>query len=105
MIGPKNPVHNSAQELGEILEKKRLEMIADVRRKKNEKRKVLEQQLKDIESQKSDVNMNLSAIKHLDLPNVSQRITDLNSKLDCIRWVANCKMLSSELKVHIKLSL
>lgn len=79
-----NSVNRLFEELGEILEKKRLEMIADVRRKKNEKRKVLEQQLKDIESQKSDVNMNLSAIKHLDLPNVSQRITDLNSKLDCI---------------------
>ena len=84
-----NSVNRLFEELGEIVEKKRLEMIADVRRRKNEKRKVLEQQLKEIEAQKSDININLSAIKHLDLQNVSLKIADLNSKLDCIRSKLN----------------
>ena len=80
-----NSVNRLFEELGEILEKKRLEMIADVRRRKNEKRKVLEQQLAEIESQKSDINTNLSSVKHMELSFVTNRITELNSKLDCIR--------------------
>jgi len=79
-----NSVNRLFEELGEILEKKRLEMIADVRRRKNEKRKVLEQQLAEIESQKSDINTNLSSVKHMELSFVTNRITELNSKLDCI---------------------
>ena len=60
-------------------------MIADVRRRKEEKKAVLEEQLKDIEAERSDINTNLTSIKHLELTNVTQRINDLNQKLDCIR--------------------
>ena len=60
-------------------------MISDVRRRKEEKRKVLEEQLKDIEEERGDININLTSIKHLELANVTQRINDLNQKLDCIR--------------------
>lgn len=80
-----NSVNRLFEEISETLEKKRLEMISDVRRRKEEKKKVLEEQLKDIEAERSDINTNLTSIKHLELANVTQRINDLNQKLDCIR--------------------
>ena len=80
-----NSVNRLFEEISETLEKKRLEMISDVRRRKEEKKNVLEEQLKDIEAERSDINTNLTSIKHLELANVTQRINDLNQKLDCIR--------------------
>ena len=47
-----NSVNRLFEELGDIMEKKRIEVIGDVRRRKDEKKHVLEQQLKQIEAEK-----------------------------------------------------
>ena len=79
-----NSVNRLFVELGEILEKKRLEMIADVRRRKNEKRKVLEQQLAEIESQNSDFKV--ASLKQMELSGVTNKIADLNLQLERTRY-------------------
>ena len=79
-----NSVNRLFEELGEILEKKRLEMIADVRRRKNEKRKVLEQQLAEIESQNSDFKV--ASLKQMELSGVTNKIADLNLQLERTRY-------------------
>ena len=79
-----NSVNRLFEELGEILEKKRLEMIADVRRRKNEKRKVLEQQLAEIESQNSDFKV--ASLKQMELSGVTNKIANLNLQLERTRY-------------------
>jgi len=80
-----NSVNRLFEELGDVMEKKRIEVIADVRRRKDEKKHVLEQQLKEIEAEKSDVQTNITTIKHqVDVKNVTTRIGELNSKLEAI---------------------
>ena len=58
-----NSVNRLFEELAEVLEKKRLEMISDVRRRRTEKSQVLEQQLKQIQSQRSHLATDLSGAK------------------------------------------
>ena len=58
-----NSVNRLFEELAEVLEKKRLEMISDVRRRRTEKSQVLEQQLKQIQSQRSHLATDLSGTK------------------------------------------
>ena len=80
-----NSVNRLFEELGDIMEKKRIEVISDVRRRKDEKKQVLEQQLKQIEAEKSDVETNVTTIKHqVDVKNVTAKISELNSKIEAI---------------------
>ena len=81
-----NSVNRFFEEVGEVLEKKRLDLVAEVRRKREDKMRVLEHQLKEIEAERSEVRTQAAAAQHLDTGHsVAQRITDLNTKLDCIR--------------------
>ena len=58
-----NSVNRLFEELAEVLEKKRLEVISDVKRRRTEKRRVLEQQLTQIQSQRSSVGTDLTSLK------------------------------------------
>jgi len=80
-----NSVNRLFEELGDVMEKKRIEVIGEVRRRKDEKKQVLEQQLKQIEAEKSDVQTNVTTIKHqVDVKNVTTKISELNSKIEAI---------------------
>ena len=82
-----NSVNRLFEELAELLEKKRLEMISEVRRRKTEKVRVLEEQLQQIQSEKSGVATDLTSCKsnYLELRLREARIRDLNAKLETIR--------------------
>ena len=82
-----NSVNRLFEELAEVMEKKRMEMISEVRRRKTEKVRVLEQQLEQIQSEKCWVATELSSSKspHLQLRLREGRISDLNAKLESIR--------------------
>ena len=83
-----NSVNRLFEELAEVLEKKRLEMISEVRRRKTEKVRVLEDQLRQIQSEKSGVATELTSSKsnYLELGLREARLCDLNTKLERIRW-------------------
>ena len=81
-----NSVNRLFEELGEILEKKRLEIMSDVRRRKEEKKMVLQQQLKEIEAESNDLSGQSLSTKQMELLQLPSRIQDLNSKLDCLRF-------------------
>ena len=83
-----NSVNRLFEELAELLEKKRLEVISEVRRRKTEKVRVLEQQLDQIQSEKSWLAAELSASKARSL-HLRQRdgrvVSQLTAKLESIR--------------------
>ena len=58
-----NSVNRLFEELAEVLEKKRLEVISDVRRRRTEKRQALEKQREQILVEKSSVAAELTAAK------------------------------------------
>ena len=82
-----NSVNRLFEELAELLEKKRVEMISEVRRRKTEKVRVLEEQLLQIQSEKCGVASELTSAKsnYLELRLREARICDLNAKLESIR--------------------
>ena len=81
-----NSVNRLFEELGEILEKKRLEIMSDVRRRKEEKKMVLQQQLKQIEAESNNVSTQSLSTKQMELLHLPTRIQDLNSKLEHLRF-------------------
>ena len=82
-----NSVNRLFEELAEALEKQMLEVMSEVRRRKTEKERVLEQQLGQIQSEKSWVAAQLSSSKSNYLePRLREgRISELNAKLESIR--------------------
>ena len=82
-----NSVNRLFEELAELLEKKRVEMISEVRRRKTEKVRALEEQLQQIQSEKSGVATELTSCKsnYLELRLREARLCDLTAKLETIR--------------------
>lgn len=82
-----NSVNRLFEELGEQLEKARLEMISEVRRRRTEKVGVLEQQLQQIQAEKASVATELTSSKsnYLELRLREARLCDLTAKLETIR--------------------
>ena len=82
-----NSVNRLFEELAELLEKKRLEVISEVRRRKTEKMRVLEHQLDQIQTEKAGLATELTSSRsnHLELRLREARICDLNAKLESIR--------------------
>ena len=76
-----NSVNRLFEELGEAVEKARLEMISEVRRRKTEKLRVLQHQLDQIQSERSGLAAPLQSSRSL----VEARVSDLNVKLETIR--------------------
>lgn len=71
------------------VERRRDDVMAEVRRKKEEKRKVLEEQLKIINTEKAQVDKDVEAMRHqVEVRNITKKISDLNCKLDTVSQLA-----------------
>jgi len=72
-------------EIIEAVEQRREEVLLDVKRRKDEKKKVLEEQLKIIQTEKEDVDQDVERMKHqVEVRNITTKISDLNKKLDMV---------------------
>ena len=69
----------------EAIEAKRQEVLSEVKRKKEEKRKVLEDQLGIIKAEKAKVDNDVKTMQHqVEVRNITKKISDLNCKLDTV---------------------
>jgi len=67
------------------VEKTRQTVLADVKRKKDEKRKILDEQLNIIQSEKSKVDAEVKSMQNqVEVRNINRKISDLNCKLDTV---------------------
>jgi len=78
-------VRNLFDEVVEAVEKRRDEVLLEVKRKKDEKRKVLEEQLKIIQTEKGEVDEDVERMQHqVEVRNITKKISELNTKLDTV---------------------
>lgn len=77
-------VNTSFQELNKCVERRRQELIDMVRRTRDSKRKILQEQLGIIHSEKAKVEQECSGLhtQLLDVRHISRRVNELNQKLD-----------------------
>jgi len=72
-------------EVIEAVERRREEVLLEVKKRKDEKKKVLEEQLKIIQTEKADVDGDVEKMKHqVEVRNITKKIGDLNKKLDMV---------------------
>jgi len=84
-----NVVNQLFEEVSAAIERRREQVLADVKRKKDEKKKVLEEQLKIIQAEKSQVDKDVQAMKHqVEVRNITKKISQLNTKLDEVNKLA-----------------
>ena len=68
-----------------IIESKRQEVLSEVKRKRDDKKKVLEDQLNIIKAEKAKVDSDVQAMQHqVEVRNITKKISDLNCKLDMV---------------------
>jgi len=73
----------------EAVERRREEVLLEVKRKKDEKRRVLEEQLKIIQAEKSEVDEDMERMQHqIEVRNITKKISELNTKLDSVNQLA-----------------
>jgi len=78
-------VNKLFEEVIDAVEKRRVEVLAEVKAKKDEKRKVLEEQLQIIQKEKLDVDSEVEELQQqVEVRNITKKISDLNCKLDTI---------------------
>jgi len=78
-------VNKLFEEVIDAVEKRRIEVLAEVKAKKDEKRKVLEEQLQIIQKEKLDVDSEVEELQQqVEVRNITKKISDLNCKLDTI---------------------
>merc|ERR550519_856679 len=78
-------VNKLFEEVIDAVEKRRIEVLAEVKAKKDEKRKVLEEQLQIIQKEKLEVDAEVEALQQqVEVRNITKKISDLNCKLDTI---------------------
>ena len=76
-------------EVLKAVEKRREEVLLDVKRKKDEKKKVLEEQLKIIAAEKVEVDSDVEKMKHqVEVRNITKKISELNNKLDAVNQLS-----------------
>jgi len=82
-------VNNLFQEVVAAVEARREEVLAEVKQKKDDKKRVLEEQLKLINSEKCQVDKDVQAMKHqVEVRNITAKISQLNIKLDAVNQLA-----------------
>jgi len=82
-------VNQLFQEVISCVERRREEVLAEVKHKKDEKKKVLEEQLKLINTEKSQVDKDVQAMKNqVEVRNITKKISQLNMKLDSVNQLA-----------------
>jgi len=73
----------------DAVEKRREEVLLEVKRKKDEKRRVLEEQLKIIQAEKAGVDEEVEKMQHqIEVRNITKKISELNTKLDAVSQLA-----------------
>jgi len=78
-------VNKLFEEVIDAVEKRRIEVLAEVKAKKDEKRKVLEEQLQIIQKEKMEVDSEVEELQQqVEVRNITKKISDLNCKLDTI---------------------
>lgn len=71
--------------VAEAVKKRRQEVLSNVRRKRDEKRKILDDQLHMIQAEKSKVDTEVKSMQsQVEVRNITKKISDLNSKLDIV---------------------
>ena len=76
-------------EVLKAVEKRREEVLLDVKRKKDDKKRVLEEQLKIIASEKVEVDSDVEKMKHqVEVRNITKKISELNNKLDAVNQLS-----------------
>jgi len=84
-----NTVNQLFEEVAAAVERRREQVLGEVKRKKDEKKKVLEEQLKIIQSEKSQVDKDVQAMKHqVEVRNITKKISHLNTKLDSVNQLS-----------------
>ena len=69
----------------EAIEAKRQEVLSEVKRKKDDKKKVLDDQLGIIKAEKTKVDSDVKAMQNqVEVRNITKKISDLNCKLDTV---------------------
>lgn len=69
----------------EAIEAQRQKVLSEVKRKKDEKKKVLDDQLGIIKAEKTKVDSDVKAMEHhVEVRNITKKISDLNCKLDTV---------------------
>jgi len=82
-------VNQLFQEVVECVERRREEVLGEVKHKKDEKKKVLEEQLKLINSEKLQVDKDVQAMKNqVEVRNITKKISQLNTKLDAVNQLS-----------------
>ena len=82
-------VRDIFDEVLKAVEKRREEVLLDVKRKKDDKKKVLEEQLKIIASEKVEVDSDVQKMKHqVEVRNITKKISELNNKLDAVNQLS-----------------
>ena len=74
------------EDVAASVQKRRLEVLGEVKAKKDEKRKVLEEQLKLIQMEKKEVECEVESLQQqeVEVRNITKRISELNHKMDTI---------------------
>ncbi|GBM76538.1 Tripartite motif-containing protein 2 [Araneus ventricosus] len=81
-------INHSVQEITIVLEQRRSELIEMVKKLRNTKKKILEDQLSIIESEKEKVQLQCNGLQYqVEVRNITNRISDLNKKLDSLNAV------------------
>ena len=78
-------VNKLFDEVIDAVEKRRIEILAEVKLTKDTKKKVLEEQLQIIQKEKLEVESEVESLEQqVEVRNITKKISDLNSKLDTI---------------------
>jgi tripartite motif-containing protein 2/3 len=73
----------------EAVERRREEVLLEVKRKKDEKRRVLEEQLRIIQAEKAEVDSDMERMQHqIEVRNITKKISELNTKLDAVNQLS-----------------
>lgn len=82
-------VRDMFDEVLKAVERRREEVLLDVKRKKDDKKKVLEEQLKIIATEKVEVDSDVQKMKHqVEVRNITKQISELNNKLDAVNQLS-----------------
>ncbi|KAG8200719.1 hypothetical protein JTE90_022329 [Oedothorax gibbosus] len=81
-------INRAVQEITTVLEQRRGELIETVKKLKNGKKKILADQLSIIEAEKEKVQVQCNGLQYqVEVRNITNRISDLNKKLDSLNAV------------------
>ena len=74
----------------DAIESKRQDVLSEVKRKRDDKKKVLEDQINIIKAEKSKVDSDVQAMQHqVEVRNITKKISELNCKLDMVSTLSD----------------